>query len=83
MVTIWKHTEGQDDSVEHKYFTGKEIEPVSGILGSQNKLRVIFNDGVFTSMDHWDGAAKKWAQLSMAEKDAMFYLQEKFDVTEK
>lgn len=83
MVTIWKHTEGTDDTVNHKYLSDKEMQPISGLLNAKNKTRIIFNDGVFTSMDYWDGSAKKWAQLSRAEKDAIFYLQEKFDVTEK
>ncbi len=82
-VILWKHTEGTNDSTDHKFLTSKDSEHVVSLFGDKNKLRLIFNDGVFTAFDHWDKDVKVWAQLSKAQKDAIFYLQEKFDVTEK
>ena len=82
-AVIWKHTEGQDDEVQHKSLSSAELKNVTGMIGNKKGMRFIFNDGVFTSMDYIDGETRKWAQLSRAEKDVIFFIQEKFDVTEK
>lgn len=82
MISTWKHTEDKSDEVEHSFFTKDEIKPLSGLLTEHTKMRFIFNDKVFTSMDYWDGHTKRWANLSKAEKDAVFYLQKKFDLSE-
>ena len=83
MATFWKHTEGENDTVVHKTYSTKEIAPIASLLDAKRGMKIVFNDGVFTSMNYMEGQTKRWAVLTRAEKDAIFYIQEKFDVTEK
>lgn len=83
LVTIWNHQEDIDDKVVHKNYSESELLPIVHILKDKQKMRVIFNNGVFTSMDYYDARTRRWANLTQSEKDAVFYLQEKFDITEK
>lgn len=84
-VSIWKHSEDNtsDFTDPHRFYGEKQLSPIDGILSSKKGVRMVFNDGVFTSMNYMEGETKRWAGLSRAEKDMVFYIQEKFDVTEK
>lgn len=77
---IWKHTEDQADTVIEQSI---ESDSLKYLLENKKGLKVVFNDGVFTSMNYMEGETKRWATLTHAEKDMIFYLQEHIDVTEK
>jgi hypothetical protein len=82
-VTIWKHTEGLTDSVTVKDYDAKDFEQISYLLEDKKKATFIFNQGVFTSMRFDEGSTKRWAALSPAEKDMIFFIQSRFDLTER
>lgn len=81
-ISIWKHTEGLNDSVNTFNVFKNQYKGLS-LLDSQKELVAIFNKGVFTSMKYLEGSTKRWATLSNAEKDTIFYIQNNFDITEK
>lgn len=81
-ITSWKHVDGKDDLVVSINYPEKELKEISGILSQHKEIKFIFNEGVFTSMKYSGGSTKKWGNLSNAEKDMVFFLQNKFNVKE-
>lgn len=83
-VLIWKHTEGTADNVVPHNETRETLKEIVGILDKHQVTTFIFNEGVFTILKYDDvPSGKKWAALSQAEKDMVYFVQKKFDVTEK
>lgn len=83
-MILWKHVEDKEDAPPlHKTFTAEEIAPIASLLNEHHKLRVVFNNSTFTSMDYYDKKTKRWAALSNAEKDMIFFLQDNFTIQEK
>lgn len=81
-ITSWKHVEGKDDLVVSISYPEKELKEIAGILSQHKEIKFIFNEGVFTSMKYHGGSTKRWGNLSSAEKDMVFFLQNKFNVKE-
>lgn len=79
-VAVWKHTEDQDDTVDH-IVVRKDL--MQSITPNHTAITFIFNKGVFTAMKYDGGNKKVWATLSNSEKDMIKEVQDKFDVNEK
>jgi len=82
-VVIWKHTEDQDDTVTTVNIHKREFKPVQYYLDKYPAIKVVFNDGVFTSMQLEKGKVLRWAMMSQGEKDFVRFIQENFNVNEK
>jgi hypothetical protein len=79
-ICEYHHEDGKDDVV-HNYTLSKEaLHDIDGMLSQHKVLVMVFNKGVFVSMKFDDSSTKRWAQLSSAEKDLVFFIQKNFNM---
>jgi hypothetical protein len=82
-VSIWKHTEDANDTVESSDYLASSLKEVAFYMESKKCATFIFNQGVFTSMRYDQEVTKRWANLTTGEKDMVFFLQSRFNLNEK
>lgn len=81
-ISIWKHVEDKDDTVEVKNYTDDQLKQIVGILSQYKSVKLSFNKGVFNSLSFNDSIIKRWATLSPGEKDMVLYIEKNWNITE-
>lgn len=79
-LSNWKHSEGAEDSVHSSVFNVSTSDELS-ILGRHTGVRIIFNEGSFTSMK-WNDESRtiRWDDLTEREKRMIQFMRKKFNV---
>lgn len=81
-LSKWSHAEGIQDSVHSSVFNISGAEELS-ILGRHTGVKIIFNEGAFTSMK-WNDETRtiRWDDLTEREKKMIKFIRKKFRVDE-
>lgn len=82
-VSIWKHTENTPDDVSIRYCPESEMDRLPILMKDQKSLKIVFNEGTFTSLKFSGSTTKRWESLSEPERGVVEFLVRKFDVKEK
>ena len=82
-VNLWKHTDGKEDSVRTRNYKKSDLVPLNPILESHDSVKFIYNDNKFTSMRYEGGKTLRWDDLTDQEKNAVRFVNRKFNLAEQ
>ncbi len=83
MISIWKHTEDQNDDVKRYFLGQKDLQEIDYLLSRHKNTTFLFNGGSFTKVRYDNGDSAVWGRLNDSEKEMVHFIENKFDVREK